>query len=133
MSFFFFSPLLCCTECSGFLLLSLFSMFLPMPQGLVPAPVANCFCLQVTCASCCHATPCPSENPLTPFSPLTVRQCASSSSLSLFKPSQLCKSHNIGCHCFGGFSVGPFNIGEAFNIGEHNLDVAEQAGFRAVF
>lgn len=38
---------LCCKECSGFLLLSLFSVFLPTPQGLVPAPATNCFCLQV--------------------------------------------------------------------------------------
>lgn len=44
-----FLLLLCCMECSGFLLLSLFSVFVPMPQGLVPAPATNCFCLQVTC------------------------------------------------------------------------------------
>lgn len=63
----FFSPLLCTKDCSGFLLLSLFSIFLPTQKGLVPTPTPNCFYLWVICAACCHATHCPSENPLTPF------------------------------------------------------------------
>lgn len=101
----FFSPLLCTKDCSGFLLLSLFSIFLPTQQGLVPTPTLKCFYLQVTCAACCHATRCPSENPLTPLSPLIVRQHASNSSLYIFKPSRLFKRHNVGHPCFGGFFV----------------------------
>lgn len=51
-------PFLCCKECSGFLLLSLFSVFLPTPQGLVPAPATNCFCLQVMyCVLPCNSLP----------------------------------------------------------------------------
>jgi len=124
----FFSPPLCCTECSGFPLLSLFSVFLPMPQSLVPAPATSCFCLQVTVCCVLPCNSCPFRKSVnSPFSSDSKAACQLLLTFHILKPSRSCKRHNIGHRCFGGFFV----VG--FNIRERNQDVAKKAEFRAIF
>lgn len=84
-----FFPLLCCLELPAVVPVLCFHPRAPETGG---ASATNC--LQVTCAACGRATRCPSENPPAPLSPLAVGLGASSSSLLMLQPPQLCKRHN---------------------------------------